>query len=275
MSVFDYGRDLALVDRVRNSVQSLSVINIPPTSSKSPAGLVAILHGWGANGEDLASLVPFLNLPDYQFLVPDAPFPHPYSSIGRMWYAFDQQTSQNSDTLLRNTLCERQLATSQQIVKDWLQSLEAETNIPLERTVLMGFSQGGAIALDVGLNLPLAGSIVLSGYMHTIASIDEAEIVEFKLPILGFDRFSPQAAIDEPATKSEEKISDRQLSRILPPVLAIHGRQDTVVPLSVARKAKDTLTTLGAGIEYHEFDMGHEIRPEVLPLIQNFVKTHT
>ncbi|MBW4621040.1 MAG: alpha/beta hydrolase [Cyanosarcina radialis HA8281-LM2] len=266
MNVFDYGKDVALVDRVRNSVQSLSVINIPPSAGRSPGGLVAILHGWGANGEDLASLVPFLNLPDYQFVVPDAPFPHPYSSIGRMWYAFDQQPSQNSDI---------QLATSQQIVKDWLQSLSTETNIPLERTILMGFSQGGAMTLDVGLNLPLAGLIVLSGYMHTIASIDEAEIVGFKLPILGFDRFSSQASIDPPPTGIEEKISNRQLSRTFPPVLAIHGRQDTVVPLSVARQAKDTLTTLGVGIEYHEFDMGHEIRPEVLPLIQNFVKTNT
>lgn len=247
-------------------MQSLSVINIPPAAVGSPAGLVAILHGWGANGEDLASLVPYLNLPDYQFLVPDAPFPHPYTSIGRMWYAFDQQPSQNGAT---------QLATSQQILKSWLQSLQVETNIPLERTILMGFSQGGAMTLDVGLNLPLAGLIVLSGYMHTLSAVDEAEILEFRLPILGFDRFSSRSPNDPPASAPKENIPHRPLSRKLPPVLAIHGRQDTVVPLGVAREAKDGLTNLGVDIEYHEFDMGHEIRPEVLPLIQNFVKINT
>jgi phospholipase/carboxylesterase len=227
---------------------------------------VAVLHGWGANAEDLASLVPFLNLPHYQFLVPDAPFPHPYSATGRMWYAFDRESSQESD---------RQLATSQQLLKNWLESLEAETNIPLERTLLMGFSQGGAMAIDVGLNLPLAGLIVLSGYMHTLLSVNEAEILEFRLPILGFDRFSSQQDIEPPPSALEQRMRNRPLSRTFPPVLAIHGRQDAVVPLSVARQAKGTLTDLGVGTEYHEFDMGHEIRPEVLPLIQNFAIAHT
>jgi phospholipase/carboxylesterase len=57
-----------------------------------------------------------------------------------------------------------------------------------------------------------------------------------------------------------------------PPVLIIHGKQDMVVPLRVAQRAKDELTQLGVNIEYHELNMGHEIVPQVMGLVQNFIK---
>lgn len=198
---------------------SLKVITVPPTAGKEPVGLIVALHGWGANNKDLASLVPFLNLPDYQFLFPEAPFPHPYTSIGRMWYDLSNgqhQGYQESRTLLT----------------DWLKSLESSTGVPLSRTILSGFSQGAAMTLDVGLSLPLAGLVALSGYLHPISS---------------------------PANGN------------FPPVLIVHGRQDSVVPLKAAVSARDNLKALGVSVQYHEFDMAHEIRPEVLPLIRNFV----
>lgn len=198
---------------------SLKVITVPPTAGKEPIGLIVALHGWGANNKDLASLVPFLNLPDYQFLFPEAPFPHPYTSIGRMWYDLSNgqhQGYQESRTLLT----------------DWLKSLENSTGVPLSRTVLSGFSQGAAMTLDVGLSLPLAGLIALSGYLHPISNPTNGNF---------------------------------------PPVLIVHGRQDSVVPLKAAVSARDNLKALGVSVQYHEFDMAHEIRPEVLPLIRNFV----
>ncbi len=198
---------------------SLQVITVPPTTGKEPAGLVVALHGWGANAQDLASLVPFLNLPDYQFIFPNASFPHPYSSTGRMWYDLSNQKYQG-------------LLESRQQLTAWLLSLESNTGVPLSRTILSGFSQGAAMTLDVGLNLPLAGLIALSGYLHPISQSGE---------------------------------------RKFPPVLIVHGRQDSVVPLKAAQSARDNLVTLGATVQYHEFEMGHEIRPEVLQLLHNFV----
>lgn len=198
---------------------SLQAIAVPSITQKEPVGLIVALHGWGANAQDLASIVPLLNLPDYQFLFPNAPFPHPYTSVGRMWYDLSAQEY-------------RGLPESRQLLKDWLNSLESSTGIPLSRTVLSGFSQGGAMTLDVGLNLPLAGLVDLSGYMHTLSQ-----------PI------------------GEE----------FPPVLIVHGRQDSVVPVKAAQSARDNLVALGVSVQYQEFDMGHEIRPEVLPLLHNFV----
>ncbi|WP_009633319.1 alpha/beta hydrolase [Synechocystis sp. PCC 7509] len=196
----------------------MQVINIAPTTGKKPAGLVVVLHGWGANAQDLATVVPFLNLPDYQFVLPDAPFNHPQVAGGKAWYDFQKNNQGYYE--------------SKQLLNDWLQSLEKETSIPLSKTILSGFSQGAAMTLDVGLHLPLAGLVALSGYLHPI---------------------------------TESPISH------ISPILLVHGRQDSVVPLIAAQKARDSLLTMGAKVQYQEFDMGHEIRPEVIALIRTFI----
>lgn len=198
---------------------SLKAIAVPASEGKEPVGLIVTLHGWGANAQDLASLVPFLNLPDFQFMFPDAPFPHPYSSTGKMWYNLSSQEHQGYQE-------------SRQMLTQWLQSLESSTGVPLSRTILSGFSQGAAMTLDVGLGLPLAGLVALSGYLHPVSYPENSKF---------------------------------------PPVLIVHGKQDSVVPLKAAVNARDNLTGLGIAVEYHEFDMAHEIRPEVLPVIRNFV----
>ncbi|MBR8833677.1 MAG: alpha/beta hydrolase [Stigonema ocellatum SAG 48.90 = DSM 106950] len=203
---------------------SLEFITVPPKTGQAPKGLIVTLHGWGANAEDVASLSPFLNLPDYQFLFPNAPFPYAYSSVGRAWYD------------LRAENMYQGLKESRSLLTDWLQSLEGSTGVPLSRTILSGFSQGGAMTLDVGLKLPTAGLVVMSGYLHPGA----ADVEAFHAPPL-------------------------------PPVFIMHGRQDTVVPLQAALSARETLESLGVTVKYQEFDMGHEIRPDMLELFKNFL----
>ena len=113
-----------------------------------------MLHGWGADAMDLAPLASMLDLADCQFLFPNAPFDHPQVPGGRAWYALETSDYQG-------------LVVSRQQLHDWIISLESTTGIPLERTFLTGFSQGGAMTLDVGLSLPLAGLGSLSGYLHS------------------------------------------------------------------------------------------------------------
>jgi len=209
---------------------TLQAITLPPANGQPPQGLIVILHGWGASAQDVLSLASFINLPNYQMVFPDAPFPHPYAAGGRMWYDFP------SNFNFQNTLGFRDrpdLSTSRQLLTELLKSLTATTGIPLSRTILGGFSQGGAMTLDVGLGLPLKGLMVLSGYLH--------------------------AAIEQQAVA-------------FPPTLMVHGRQDTVVPLAAAQRALYSLQCLGIDVRYQEFDMGHEIQPVVLALIQSFVE---
>ncbi|MBD2626111.1 alpha/beta hydrolase [Trichormus variabilis] len=200
---------------------TLDFIKFSPKTQQNPSALIVTLHGWGANAQDVASLLPYLNLPDYEFLLPNAPYPSPYSPTGRAWYD------------LRDENMYEGLTQSRQMLIDWLQSLESVTGVPLSRTILSGFSQGGAMTLDVGLNLPLAGLVVMSGYLHP-----------------GIEKLKHSS---------------------FPPTLIMHGRQDQVVPLPAAIKAKAVAESLGVAVDYHEFDMGHEISPEMLGVLRSFV----
>ena len=199
---------------------------------ESPQGLPAAwrlvaLHGWGANPQDLLGLAPYLALPDLTLIFPEAPLPHPQVPGGRMWYnfpldynfdqtyAFDQQSD---------------LQTSRQILRSWLLDVATSSSIPLERTILAGFSQGGAMALDVGLGLPLAGQVSLSGYLH--------------------------GAISGAVTPR--------------PLLMVHGSFDPIVPSEKAYGAKAALEQQGQAVSFHQLAMGHEVSPQVINLLKQF-----
>jgi phospholipase/carboxylesterase len=208
-------------DPIRSGELHLSLSAISwPLDPSSATRLLVMLHGWGSNAQDLASLAPALDLPNYRFLFPNAPMPHPDVPGGLMWYDLSSQDHIG-------------LAESRQSLRDWLQSLPEQTGISLRNTVLGGFSQGGAMTLEIGLDLPLAGLVVLSGYLH------------------GID--------------AQQNPQDR------PPILILHGRQDAVVPLSAAQMAKDALSA--GTVDYYEFDMGHEVIPAALETMQRFIQS--
>jgi phospholipase/carboxylesterase len=147
-----------------------------------------------------------------------------------MWYDLPADYSFSSQADFRQ---QPQIQASREQLLTWLKSLESETGIPLSQTILAGFSQGGAMTLDVGLQLPLAAVMVLSGYAHAPIQI-------------GTD--------------------------IVPNVLMVHGRSDLVVPVQAAEQARDQLIQLGVPVQYHEISMGHEIDPVVLKLMQSFIE---
>lgn len=201
--------------------QTLDFIRVSPPAKQPPTAVIVTLHGWGANAQGVASLIPYINLPECEFLLPNAPYPYPYADTGKAWY--DLRTENMYDGLTE----------SRQLLIDWLLSLESNTGVPLSRTILSGFSQGGAMTLDVGLTLPLAGLVVMSGYPH------------------------PAIAKLQPSS--------------FPPTLIMHGTRDEVVPLQAAIKSREVAQSLGVAVEYHEFEMGHEINLQMLEVLRTFV----
>jgi phospholipase/carboxylesterase len=189
-----------------------------------------MLHGWGANARDVAALASYVDLPDLQFAFPNAPFPFPYAPEGRMWYDLPADYSFFDQPAFAQ---QPQLQESRQQLLSWLKSLEATTGVPLSRTILAGFSQGGAMTLDIGLQLPLAALMVLSGYAHTPLQVT-------------------------PGLTNN--------------VLIVHGQLDQVVPLTASQHSRDSLVNQGVTVQYHELSMGHEIQPIVLKLMQSFVE---
>ncbi len=210
---------------------SLNAIAITPNTDSQAASdrLLVLLHGWGANAQNVAGLIEAINMVAIPFkgLLPDAPFDHPMAPGGKQWYGFPANYDFRSP---HDFSQQADLLESRQQLTAWMQSLPEKTGIPLEKTIMGGFSQGGAMTLDVGPQLPLAAMLILSGYSHA------------------------------PVGKC---VSDR-------PVLVIHGRQDPVVPLPKALDTKAQLEQQGLPVTYREFDMGHEVSLDALRVASQF-----
>ncbi|MGB5634086.1 MAG: dienelactone hydrolase family protein [Waterburya sp.] len=198
---------------------NIEAISAMPNGTK-PTHLLVVLHGWGANYQDFVPFAKVLNFPGFGYIFPNAPFEHFQVPGGKAWYALENKEFTG-------------LGESRKLLVDWLNSLEASTGVPLNKTILAGFSQGGAMTLDVGLTLPLAALCSFSGYLH----------------------YQPQA---------EE-------NKIFPPTMIIHGQQDPVVPLEAAVKARDELTKIGVSVRYQEFDMAHEVQEPAIALFKQFI----
>jgi phospholipase/carboxylesterase len=105
-------------------------IGVPLERAKAA---VVLLHGRGGTAEDILTLAEALAVPDLAYLAPQAP--------GNTWYplSFLAPLEQNEPSL------SRALATVGAVVDAVVQ-----TGLAAERIVLMGFSQGGCLALEYG-----------------------------------------------------------------------------------------------------------------------------
>jgi len=175
-----------------------------------------LLHGWGADADDLLELGPLLVGPELSVVALRAPEPHPYGT-GRQWYGL-QPIDWGALPAARTALSQR------------LQELG--DSVPLAQTVLLGFSQGGAMAVDVGSQLPLAGIVACSGYPH--------------------EGWQPPAG--------------------MAPVLLSHGREDPVVPFAASQELQRRLQEVGVEQQLLAFNGGHTIDASVLPGIGAFVQ---
>ena len=121
---------------------------------------LVLLHGWGADADDLLDLAPLLVSPETSVVSLRAPGLHP-AGVGRQWYSL----------LWRDMVPEpawEEVPAAWESLRHRIEALAA--TVPLEQTALLGFSQGAAMALDVATGgaapLPLAALIACSGYPH-------------------------------------------------------------------------------------------------------------
>lgn len=120
--------------------------------------LVVILHGYGADGNDLISLGQYWSrmFPDALFVAPNAHEPCPGNPMGYQWFALD--LDKGLSRLLGAD-------TARPVIAGFLDDLWAQTGLGPADTVLVGFSQGAMMALDAGLRLesPLKAIVAFSG----------------------------------------------------------------------------------------------------------------
>jgi phospholipase/carboxylesterase len=196
------------------------------------------LHGLGADGHDFEPVVPYLGLP--QDLAVRFIFPHamrrPVTINGRMvmraWYDIVEiSTSRGQDEAGIAHSAEQVLA---------LIEREITRGVPASRIILAGFSQGGAMALHVGLRFgkKLAGIMALSAYLL-------------------FPERLAQARSGANATT---------------PVFVGHGTMDPVVPFAMGQATVSALQGGGWPVEWHSYPIPHSVAPAEIADIGHWLR---
>lgn len=187
---------------------------------------LVLLHGWGADADDLLDLGELLvaSGPETDVVALRAPEAHP-GGFGRQWY--DLQSPGWPD-----------LPQARMALKERLLALAA--SVPLERTVLLGFSQGAAMAVDVGGALPLAGLVACSGYPH-----EDSELLA-----------------------ADEGTASWRPATVL---LLTHGLEDPIVRHEASEELLKHWRRAGGEAELLSFAGGHTIDESVLGAMRDFV----
>jgi phospholipase/carboxylesterase len=130
----------------------------PPASGAAPRRLVILLHGLGADGNDLIGLAPYWAplLPTAEFVSPNAPFPSDMAPYGYQWYSSQDRSPMAALAGVR---------AAAPILDAFIDEALAERGLDESDLALVGFSQGTVMSLYVGLrrNQPVAGIVGYSG----------------------------------------------------------------------------------------------------------------
>lgn len=214
-----------------------------PAAAGRAKTLVVLLHGYGADGNDLIELGAQWRrlLPDAAFVAPHAPatipgFP-PGMGGGRQWFALD---AYDPNLLRRDPHHAAQIYAIMQAgaeeaapaLNDFLDAELIRLGLSGDRLALVGFSQGTMMALHVGLRRQPAPAAILG----------------FSGALLGADML-------------KDEIKSR------PPIMLIHGDADDVVPLEALFAALNGLNAAGCAARWHiSKGIGHGIAPDGLEL---------
>ena len=126
---------------------------IPPARGGFASSLIVLLHGWGADGNDLADVAyPIsVRLPGAAFFVPNGPAPCKMNLAGREWFDIDDKVNGPVNAAL--------------IINKAILLALSELNLSPSALALAGFSQGGMMSLHCGLRQtpPIAAVVSFSG----------------------------------------------------------------------------------------------------------------
>lgn len=201
------------------------IIVEPPQAARA---CVIWLHGLGADGSDfepVASQLAGSITSDTRFVFPNAPMQAVTINGGavmRAWYdilELDLERKVDRDGVLA----------SARIIEDLIAQQQA-LGIPYAKMVVAGFSQGGAVALHLGLRFGqrLAGIMGLSTYI----------------------------------TIREDLSLESCAANATTPIFLAHGSQDPMVPLAASEQSRQLLRSLGYRPSCHTYPMAHAVCAE-------------
>jgi len=148
-----------------------------PARGGSPRALVILLHGLGADGNDLIGLAPHWaqSLPEAEFVSPDAPFPCDMAPYGRQWFSLQDRTP---------AMVIGGVKAAAPALDAFIDAELARTGLAPDRLALVGFSQGTMMSLYVAPRRAQAVAAVV-GYSGRLVAADRlAAEARSKPPVL-------------------------------------------------------------------------------------------
>ena len=202
---------------------------------------VIMLHGYGSNGNDLISLAPIVakKMPNTIFYSPDAPIKFEY---GYKWFDLDNfadaSVYEHFDYLQELT---KKAKTVLPTIFDFINKIKQEHNLKSNQITLMGFSQGGLLALMSGLL-----------YKGCLSGVIGASAIPVSI--------NSALSLDEVKNK--------------PPVLLTHGMADDVVSFVGMQISQNTLKNIGCEVKtYAVPGMGHQVDNGCIDAMVKFVNS--
>ena len=215
---------------------NLDAIEIPNSDPK--ALTVVCLHGYGADMRDLAPLAQELETKrPISWLFPDAPETLDWG--GRAWFPIDVTAFEEA----QRTGTPRDLSLKEPDGMAWareeLQKFLSESGVAWDRLVLMGFSQGAMLAVDLALRseTPPAGVAILSGTL-----VDKKSVVELAPKRKGL------------------------------PFFQSHGSVDPILGYPQARALEKLIVEAGWKGQLQRFEGGHAVPTEVLETLRRWLE---
>lgn len=214
--------------------KKFSTLNCLVKQNPNSQTAVVLLHGFGADAYDLASLMDYIIVPNANWYFPNGILSVPFGGgyEGRAWFPISianklQEVLMNGDWSLLENYEPQGLEEAFQSVNQFLKEISES----YENLILGGFSQGAMLALEIFLrnSKPTKKLLLFSGTLF--ASKRWSELAKQKK---GFSFFQA------------------------------HGTEDAILPYSVAQRLNQILNEAGMIGNLVSFEDGHIIPPIVI-----------
>ena len=192
--------------------------------------IVVLLHGIGADSSDLLPLAKHWSqkLEKTKFYSINAPNPYKQAPFGREWFGLEDRDQ---------TRILKEIDSIKPVIISFLKNKLNEHKLNFKNLIMVGFSQGTMVSLNLAINMNTEIRGVL-GYSGGIV-LSKSGKIEIKSK---------------------------------PNICLIHGKNDDVVPIKMMESSKIFLEENNVKVESNALDnLGHGINQEGLDIGENFL----
>lgn len=210
-------------------------------AGKDPqAPWIVLLHGFGANPEDLGSLADQMSPSrELNWLFPEGPLKVNEGPGSRAWFRIHSEDLEKLKSSDPGDSASESRPPGLKKARLALQAELKKLGVPWSKIILGGFSQGGMTAMELALQL------------------DEkpAGLLLFSSGLIGGE-------VWEARLKAHKELR----------VFQSHGREDQVISFAEACKLQKLIEQSGLKLQFESFHGGHELPPEIIQKAKAFIK---